>query len=256
MDSIATIKARLLIKSLNPKYPLNISWFASQILGKPVKIIKVTDIDNEFCAAIRDKPDYEYVYILVNKNHSPQRQRFSIVHELAHVYLEHKGDLSFIEDREDPVLRKEADEFATESLMPNNRIIRLAECTQGPLQLVRNIKHYHDVSNEAACRRILELDIYRGAFALFEIPLNIFFLYKTQDFMLNTDLTRKIILKETQEVNKGKLTQRDIIVDGERMIFSIYRFYTGRFLIAYVKDNARQLHSVLPGHWFEENQFF
>ncbi|MTI83290.1 MAG: hypothetical protein FH756_05155 [Firmicutes bacterium] len=82
MESIATIKARLLVKNLNPAYPLNIKWFVAEVLDKPVEIHQ-TELDPRCSALVIDKPHYDFIHIGVNKYHPRTRQRFATLHEIG-----------------------------------------------------------------------------------------------------------------------------------------------------------------------------
>ncbi len=53
--------------------------------------------------------------ILVNKNHSLTRQRFTIAHELGHYFLHYKSSLSLEEDR---IMYIQANNFAGTLLLP------------------------------------------------------------------------------------------------------------------------------------------
>ncbi len=53
--------------------------------------------------------------ILVNKNHSLTRQRFTIAHELGHYFLHYKSSLSLEEDR---IMHIQANNFAGTLLLP------------------------------------------------------------------------------------------------------------------------------------------
>jgi Zn-dependent peptidase ImmA (M78 family)/DNA-binding XRE family transcriptional regulator len=66
--------------------------------------------------------------IIYNKNHTFDRIRFSIAHELGHVYLHHyntlkwKYDRAILEEEKENVKEIEANRFAAEFLMPENEI--------------------------------------------------------------------------------------------------------------------------------------
>ena len=74
--------------------------------------------------------------ILVNSNHPPVRQRFTIAHELGHYFLDHhsnlfidKGNLYRNDKSSEGNLRweKDANKFAAELLMPEELMIDLVE---------------------------------------------------------------------------------------------------------------------------------
>lgn len=241
-DSIASIKARLLINRLNPRYPIDVEWFASQILNKPVTIHEV-DLDNQCSAVIYDKTYYDYIHIGVNKNHPKRKQRFGCFHELAHIYLEHKGNISFIDGEEDPVLRKEADDFAAESLMPKHRILSLAANSKEPLWLVRQIFQLYTVSNEAASRRIFDLDIHRGAVMIFN-HRRLFCNHKSNGFNYDIDVIDSILKYECSNLHCGKAIQKELHFYKTHIILHLYRFYSGNFLAFLIeaKDASVSFH--------------
>lgn len=236
-ESIASIKARLLVNALNPRYPLNVTWLASKILGKPV-VIDEQDFPINICALIVNKPEYETVHIGVNRNRTRASQRFSIVHELAHPYLGHKGNISYIEEEEDPVLRTEADAFATEILMPKYRILSLAGKYQKPLPLLRQILLRHDVSLEAACRRLIELEIYRGAFICFNDSQPLF-AYNTPGFNIGIE---KIFT--LPKIEKNSITSKQEIVNETPVTCYLQRFRSGKFLAVWVEENPNSLYQT------------
>jgi Zn-dependent peptidase ImmA (M78 family) len=66
--------------------------------------------------------------IYLNATESPQRQAFTLAHELAHYYLDHKPDEYGVLKRnvayaDKPPKEKEADMFAAELLMPTSIVI-------------------------------------------------------------------------------------------------------------------------------------
>ena len=241
-ESIATIKARLLVNTLKPRYPLDIAWLASQILGKPV-VIDERDFPMNICAIILDKPEYETIHIGVNRNRPRASQRFSIVHELAHHYLEHQGNISFIEEEEDPVLRAEADAFSVEMLMPKHRILSLASKYHEPFSLIHQILRSHNVSLEATCRRIIELEIYRGAFVCFN-ESKPFFAYNTPGFHLDIDRINSL-----PRLNRGGLVSMQETVQGVPVVCYFKRFISGNFLATWVEDNPASLYQNLLNKW-------
>ncbi|MBE3588134.1 MAG: ImmA/IrrE family metallo-endopeptidase [Thermoanaerobacteraceae bacterium] len=241
-ESIAALKARMLVNALNPSYPLDVVWLASKILGKPV-IIDQRDFPSNICAMIVDRPDFTQAHIGVNRNRTRASQRFGIVHELAHPYLEHRGNISFIEDEEDPVFHAEADDFATEMLAPKYRIFSLADRYREPLTLVRQIMRHHDVSLQMACRRVIELGIYQGAFLCFS-ESQVFFAYNSQGFSIDIDQ-----VKSLPRLEKGCLISRQELVCGTSVTSYLQRFKSGNFLAAWIEDNPVTLYKNLVDKW-------
>lgn len=128
----------------------NISLLANQLLEKhgfkssPIKpsrlaeIMGITVFEKDFTDDVSgaltfkdDKP-----IILFNKNHSINRQRFTIAHEIGHYILKHGRDGLFIDKQKHFILRNadsatgekrqevEANAFAAALLMPEKMVIK------------------------------------------------------------------------------------------------------------------------------------
>lgn len=231
-ESNATIEARLLVNSLKPKYPLDVVSLATQILKKPAEIHK-RDFPVNICAVIYDKPEYETIYIGVNSNRPIASQRFSVVHELGHRYLDHKGDICYIEDEEDPVLHAEADDFAAEVLVPKSRISSLAKKYQEPMSLIRQILIGHNVSLEVACRRLIDLGTYNGAFVCFD-ESETFFTYNTSGFILEMNQ-----IKSLPTIKRGCIISQRETINGLPVTCYLQRFKTsGKLLAAVIEEDS------------------
>ncbi len=244
-ESAATIEARLLVNAIKPKYPLDISWLASHVLGKPV-IIDEQDFPISICAMIVDKPFYSSVHICVNSNRPLASQRFGIAHELAHIYLGHQGNISFIEEEEDPVLHSEADDFATEVLAPKHRVLSLACKYKDPMDMINQILRGYRVSLEMTCRRLLELEIYNGAFIFFNESQSLF-TYNSPGFKVNKQI------HSLPKMERGCLISQKETIDGIPVKYYIRRFKSGNFLITWIeeKSNSRrpyEKHLCEPSH--------
>lgn len=228
-ESNATIEARLLVNALKPQYPLDVIWLARQILGKPVVLDK-QDFPMNICAMILDKPEYTSVHICVNLNRPRTSQRFSIVHELAHPYLGHQGDISFIENEEDPLLHAEADAFSTEMLAPKHSILTLANKYHEPMVLIHQILRGFNVSLEMTCRRLLELEIYNGVFACFNENES-YFTYITPGFEFKSEQINSI-----PKIKPGQLITQKETLRGVPVNYYIKRFETGNYLVALAEE--------------------
>jgi Zn-dependent peptidase ImmA (M78 family) len=236
-ESNATLKARLLVNALKPKYPLDIAWLASQILGKPI-IIDEQDFPVNICAMIVDKPEYMSVHICVNSNRPVTSQRFSVAHELAHLYLGHQGDISFIEGEEDPLLHAEADDFAAEVLAPKNMILSLANKYYEPMDMIHQILRGYKVSLEMTCRRLIELEIYRGAFACFNESQPLF-AYNTPGFKLNIEQINSL-----PKIERGCLISQNETINGIPIKCYIKRFKSGNLLMTWIEEKPVSLYQI------------
>ncbi len=100
----------------------------AQNLNVPVYVV---EDDDDFCAQIRYSSENSSFAILVNKNHSATRSRFSIAHEIAHYVKDHnrikeQGVMNRKGEGEADI-EKQADELAAEILMPTSVIDRFME---------------------------------------------------------------------------------------------------------------------------------
>ena len=104
-------------------------------------------------------------YIMINKKDVPQRQRFTIAHELAHFFLHHDKNsnqtiVSFrgLQRPSEAKLENEADQFAAELLMPEDLLRKEYEIISTPL--LSQLAKKFDVSKTAMKYRldILGLD--------------------------------------------------------------------------------------------------
>lgn len=62
--------------------------------------------------------DKGFPVIVINKSFSNDRKRFTIAHELGHILLHNESNFPVSEFRDDKIKEKEANEFASEFLMP------------------------------------------------------------------------------------------------------------------------------------------
>lgn len=203
----AIIKARLLLKNLNPSYPLDLEWLASQLeTDKPIIIHEKNSLPNEVSAALYSPHWFDNHHILVNGNHPITKQRFSTMHELSHLYLEHKGHFRLYSEteiyhQEDPLERLEADTFAAEVLMPYDSLkIMIFKC-HDIFRLLNWMYHKFFVSLEASVRRVIEVDLFKGAFVLYDKE-EIKFTYSSQGFEL--PIPWGDVFKICDELKKGE----------------------------------------------------
>ncbi|TLM62275.1 MAG: ImmA/IrrE family metallo-endopeptidase [Deltaproteobacteria bacterium] len=110
----------------------------------------------------------ERLYIGVNKDHTPERKRFTIAHEIGH-YLLHSEDVIHHDnvDLESPnvVLYRsenvrghsevEANAFAAELLMPEGLI---QECIDSGVNTIEDLANIFNVSQDAMRYRLINLD--------------------------------------------------------------------------------------------------
>lgn len=104
-------------------------------LNKNVDVVKLANIlgfnvyQTNFSDDIAGKVVREENAIYINQLDKPERQRFSIAHEIAHILLHHKGETgNFIDYRNNGTYNQqefEADNFAAALLMPKDRSIEI-----------------------------------------------------------------------------------------------------------------------------------
>lgn len=87
-------------------------------------------------------------------------------------------------------------------LTPKHSILTLANKYHEPMVLIHQILRGYDVSLEMTCRRLLELEIYNGAFACFSENES-FFTYNTPGFEFKTEQINSI-----PKIKRGRLITR------------------------------------------------
>lgn len=241
-ESGATLSARELIERITPRYPLDMYWFIKQLgLEYPVFIDWKSFHIPEISATIYHRIG-SHVSIYINKNHPYSRQLFGFAHECGHLYLKHRSNLDILEKGEDPALHREADEFATEVLMPRLWTTYLACRSKNPLSLVRLLTQRHSVSVEAASRRILELQLYRGVITYVN-RRQIAFNYASDDCRVHKTALTSLVVRETGLMPRGCYTERRTGLRRTSPYYLYaYRFPSGGILAACVlePDRSRQ----------------
>ncbi|MDA8212130.1 MAG: ImmA/IrrE family metallo-endopeptidase [Clostridia bacterium] len=183
MTSKAEIQSRVFLQARNiTKYPLDLEEVVKTLqMSKHVKIIYDYTLDDEIDAYLYESK--RRLYIVVNGHRPPERQRFTIAHEIGHLYIGHEPVRINGWDMHEDYQEDEANDFAAGLLMPASRVYTLAEHHRNVLQLLEVVKKYFDVSLAAAAKRITNLDIFRGAILLKDrAGQNTYFNYRTSDF--------------------------------------------------------------------------
>lgn len=95
--------------------------------------------------------------IRINKKHPPLRQRFSLAHELGHICLDHDTILPhrIVEETLSREFEKEADEFASELLMP----IQMFKAAFNSTPDLETLEQLFQVSTSAVSVRLLKLHL-------------------------------------------------------------------------------------------------
>lgn len=145
--------ARRLLAQHKLTPPVQVYDFARETLGYQI----IEEPLHDSLSAIADHADRT---ILLNANHAPRRRRFTLAHELGHLFLKHTEALakpletSFKEARQD--FEREADLFAGEFLMPAEDFKSAFGAGAKPPELAERF----DVSVEAVWVRITNLKLF------------------------------------------------------------------------------------------------
>lgn len=140
-------------------YPLDVSRLTI-LLGIKMRLEPLKGEDSG--CLYKDNKSQEWI-MLVNSLHHPNRQRFTIAHEIAH-YLMHSKQLDFFKDEvffrngESNIIEIEANRFAAELLMPSEAFSIFIKQKS---TLVADIANYFGVSAMAVRIRAQQLG-YQG----------------------------------------------------------------------------------------------
>lgn len=113
--------------------PVNVELIACS-LGYEIKMLNPFILDQQGLSGMASIEDGRKV-IYVSRSDHPNRQRFTIAHEIGHHYLGHTNE-GFPQFRDNPnnystgfisPVEREANEFAAEMLMPEEAILALVE---------------------------------------------------------------------------------------------------------------------------------
>jgi Zn-dependent peptidase ImmA (M78 family)/transcriptional regulator with XRE-family HTH domain len=115
-------------------------------------LVLVRDLGSRELDAVTQWIDGDPPLFLINAHAPSDRFRFSLAHELGHVFLHGEPGVTAVQERQ-------ADEFASELLLPADSV--RVELKQGRLDLPRllDLKHGWGVSMAALLRRAATLDV-------------------------------------------------------------------------------------------------
>jgi len=136
-------------------------------------VVYGADLDDDVNSWIEYEKEENQFCIVVNKNHSPQRQYFSISHEIGHFVLHNdqikeKGKVGRQDEHSLTAKEEqEADELGAEILMPKELIreyakddLKIQDNTPVTQKIIKQIARYFDVSKEASIMRMRNLGYY------------------------------------------------------------------------------------------------
>ena len=141
--------------------------------GKDVREIKapmVLDVDSCEGMLVRNPKDVAEWGIFYNGKASPERQRFTIAHELGHLILHRGQQQSFNCDKESVysgidtirTIEREADDFASNLLMPGDLLRDWISNQRIDLRVLSAIAKRFQVSFEALCIRFIKFTTQRA----------------------------------------------------------------------------------------------
>jgi len=148
-------KAEELIDS--NKFPIDVVKIANKLNFD----VFLSDFDEaNVSGMVINSPTEKSIY--VNKNDTPQRQRFTIAHEIGHIILHHKTnekdfkDIDYRNTDNLPTQKEtEANAFAAALLMPKKE----TEKIWNELKDIDDVANYFKVSKAAAAIRLMNLEL-------------------------------------------------------------------------------------------------
>ena len=163
----------------------------NKIINAQLKLIGVTDppvdveriavengievvnkiLEDETSGFLLNSPDNDHVIICVNRSHHPNRQRFTIAHELGHFFLHSQHEPLFVDNAgyhfRDAVssagthkTEREANAFAAALLMPQRFLERDIEEIEGSYirdEDIAELASKYKVSEQAMTVRLVSL---------------------------------------------------------------------------------------------------
>lgn len=246
------------VQAIHPGFPVNYehvaAYISREIVGIPIQFHFFT-LPPEVTALCSYKSYYGKIHILLNKIRPRESQRFGAFHELGHLACKHRNGIRIYGDKymgeEDPLERKEADYFATYTMMPEVPVLQLATQVNHPLRLAFKMKDTFGSSVEASVRRIIEMQIYRGAYFLYD-PYRLYFGYNTPDISFDDDKLKHFLISEYFRLKPDDRVEREF-ADGTMEYCAKYR--SGQVLLALVRDNGNVYERLSKScsEWFGMN---
>jgi hypothetical protein len=248
----------MILKDLNPPFPLPLGLLAEYLTEKgyvdrPIEF-HVMPLPVQATALCYCRPEFLKIRIILNSNRPDGSQRFGGFHELGHLALGHKIGLlrlwgERINGEEDPLERVQADQFATEIMMPESHVFQLAAHYDHPFVFIEKMREVFRASLEAVVRRLVELRIFHGAFFLYN-PRKLYFAYSTPDFFYDLEKMKKFLIQEYKTIYEGQefvWFEREL-EDGTMEYYT--KYLSGNVLLALVKEKGN-LYSRLATSWSE-----
>jgi Zn-dependent peptidase ImmA (M78 family) len=151
--------------------------------------------------------DNGYPTIVINKNFSNDRKRFTIAHELGHLLMHSLNNPAIPEHRDEKVLENEANIFAAEFLMPKQYIINSLRNLK--LSDLGELKRYWHTSMASIIRRAKDLGCINQNYYTY---LNIEFSrkgWKKDESFVNVSIDEPTLFKKGYTMHKTDLAYSD-----------------------------------------------
>lgn len=187
-----------------------------------IVVIEFDDVTEKF-DGVSFKTDKGIPVIILNKNFSNDRKRFTLAHELGHLIMHIIGDFPFPNYRNEKVRENEANRFASEFLMPEEDIksslidLRISD--------LASLKKYWHTSKQSIIRRAKDLGcIDSNKAKYFMIELSRMGERKVEKTLVNID--SPVIFKNAYELHRNEL---DYSIDELGEAFSLPRDIVGKY---------------------------
>ncbi|WP_298536020.1 XRE family transcriptional regulator [uncultured Algibacter sp.] len=170
-----------------------------------IVVIEFDAISDKF-DGVSFKTDNGIPIIIINKNFSNDRKRFSLAHELGHLLMHIIGDFPIPSYRNEKEKENEANRFAAEFLMPAQDIEKSLHGLR--LSYLASLKKYWHTSKQSIIRRAKDLNCIDSERArYFMIELSRMGERKHEKTLVNID--KPVIFKNAYELHKEELNYTD-----------------------------------------------
>lgn len=168
-------------------------------------IIELENITEKFDGA-SIKTDNGTPVIIINKQFSNDRKRFTIAHELGHMIMHILGGFPIPDYRDSKEREKEADKFAAEFLMPESEIKKSLYGIK--LSSLAELKRYWLTSMSSILRRAYDLGcIDKDRYTYFNIEMSRLGMKKNEGVNVNIDVPT--LFESGYKMHKNELDYSD-----------------------------------------------
>lgn len=190
--------------------------------------------ENEKFDGVSFITDKGFPIIVINKNFSNDRKRFTLAHELGHILMHNEFNFPISNYRDDKWKEKEANEFAGEFLMPEDEIKNSLRNLK--ISDLMSLKNYWLTSMSAIIRRAFEIGVItKDRYTFFAIEMSRRGYTKVEPGIVYIDYPKcfengYLLLKN--ELNYGIKDFVHIFSLPEDIVTDIYSFNNPRLRIA------------------------